>query len=63
MSRHIFGAPMLLSLATSHLLGHNDQNEVKHDSVHVMLLAPLLVSHVANGIQNDILFLRSELLK
>ena len=33
---------MLMSMTPLHLLGHNDQNEVKHDSVQVTLLAPVL---------------------
>ena len=35
MSRHISGLSMLLSMAPLHLLGHNDQNEVKHDSLYI----------------------------
>ena len=51
---------MLLSMASLYLLGHNYQNQVKHDSVHVMLLAPVMVAHGAIGIENDITsFLRS----
>ena len=40
---------MLLSMAPLHLLGHIDQNEVKHDSLHLIPFAPVLVSHGANG--------------
>ena len=55
---------MLLSMAPLHLLGHNDQNEVKCDSVHVMPLASVLTSHGASSIENDIiLFLTSKQLK
>ena len=50
MSRHIFGMSILLSMATLHLLGHSDQSKVKHDSVYVMPLAPVLASHGANDI-------------
>ena len=35
MSRHIIGMPMLLSVVPLHLLGHNDQNEMKHDSLYI----------------------------
>ena len=43
---------MLLSMAPLHLLGHNNQNEVKHDLAHVMPLAPVLASHGTDGIEN-----------
>ena len=51
-------------MAKLHLLGHSDQNEVKHDSVPEMPFAPVLASHGANDIGNDIiLFLRSRKMK
>ena len=50
MSRHIFGMPVLLSMTPLHFLGHNDQKELKHDSVHVMTLALMLASHDAISI-------------
>ena len=31
MSRHTFVIPVVLSMAPLHPLGHNDQNEVKHE--------------------------------
>ena len=64
MSRHVFRVPMLLSMSPLHLLGNNDQNEVKYDSVYVIPLEPELASLHANGIRNDIIsFLRSRQLK
>ena len=50
---------MLLSMAPLCLLGHNEQNEMKQLFVHMMPVASVLESHGDNGIENDILFLRS----
>ena len=41
MSIHIFVMPMVLSMASLHSLGHNNQNEVKNDFFsHLMPLVP-----------------------
>ena len=46
---------MFSSMIALHLFGHNDKNEVKHDYVIGMPLAPVLALHGANGIENDIM--------
>ena len=53
--------PMVLSMAPLHSLGHNDQNEVKHDFFnHVVPIEPTLLSCGANCIINGIFCLLGE---
>ena len=53
MSRHTFVIALLLAILSLHLLGHNDQSEVKHDFFsHVMPLIWELLLYNANGIIN-----------
>ena len=46
---------MLLLMTLLHVLGQIDENKVKHDSLYMCIellpLAPVLESHVANGIE------------
>ena len=61
----IFVMPTMFSMAPLHLLGHNDQNKVKHDIFsHVMPLVPVLLSCEGTCIISGVtLFIRLRQLK
>ena len=53
LSRHFLVILIVLSITPFHPLGHNDQNEVKHDFFsHVMPLFSALLSYDENRIIN-----------
>ena len=57
LDRHIFMMPVLLSTVPLHSLGHNDQNEVKHDFFsYVMITASWMASlcSLCEGNQNKV---------
>ena len=65
MSIHIFVMQMVLSMAKLHLVGHSNQNEVKHDFFsHMRPLLLALLSCDANCIiTGTMLLIRSRQLK